>query len=232
MVRARAPAVQPVQNHQAPTVDIQGEYNRQRQEHAAKQAKEAAYKQKLANEAKAHQLALAQNVAKEEARQKQLKEQAIAAEERAKAQRAAYNKTQAEKRAKAKQLQKDQEDAANFAEAARQCQEERRERELRLARKEELRKDPTAIYHSYHDYLACFPLDTAGGEKISQYHNKLLANRPFPKYDSDSELGLAITYAKDNWDLYLEYPKQVKYAAEQQRKKVASIAAGGIAAQN
>ena len=56
-----------------------------------------------------------------------------------------------------------------------------------------------------------------------KYNNKLLANRPFPKHDPDSELTLAITYAKDNWELYLEYPKEIKTLPSSTGRKLRAL---------
>ena len=56
-----------------------------------------------------------------------------------------------------------------------------------------------------------------------KYNNKLLTNRPFPKHDPDSELTLAITYAKDNWELYLEYPKEIKTLPSSTGRKLRAL---------
>jgi flagellar biosynthesis GTPase FlhF len=99
--------------------------------------------------------------------------------------------------------------------------EQRLKRERKYLRKEQLRKDPSALYRHYNEYVEYFPLGE--GEYKSQYLNSLLANRPMPA-ESKSDLGLAIQYAKDNWELFLVSTKtQREEAADWQRKKLADI---------
>jgi hypothetical protein len=108
------------------------------------------------------------------------------------------------------------------AEQQRVAQEQRLERERKLIRKEQLRKDPSALYRHYNEYLEFFPLGR--GERRSPYLNNLLANRPMPT-PPDSALGLAIQYAKDNWETYLEYPRDTSRATEWQKEKLGMFTA-------
>ncbi|KAJ4364591.1 hypothetical protein N0V83_009187 [Neocucurbitaria cava] len=101
-------------------------------------------------------------------------------------------------------------------ESHRLAEEQRLERQRWLARKEELRKDPSALFRHYHEYIEYFPLGY--GEYKSQYHSRLLANQRMP-FEPESDLGVAITYAKEHWDVYMEYPKDVTRATEVARKK-------------
>jgi hypothetical protein len=120
-------------------------------------------------------------------------------------------------------LEKEQQILFNeLVEQERVVQEQKLERERRFLRKEQLRKDPSALYRHYDEYLEYFPL--AKDEYRSQYHNNLLANRRMPS-DPDNELGLAIRYAKDNWELFLLHPRSEPDAIGWQKVKLANIAA-------
>jgi hypothetical protein len=106
-------------------------------------------------------------------------------------------------------------------ERQRLLQEQKLEHERKLCRREQLRRDPSALYRHYNEYLEFFPLSK--GEYRSQYHNNLLANRCMP-IELDSDLSLAIQYAKDNWELFLQYPKGVEEATKWQKEKLGMIA--------
>jgi hypothetical protein len=116
------------------------------------------------------------------------------------------------------QAQEQQEILREEAERQRAAQEEKHERENKLIRKEQLRKDRSALYRHYNVYLEYFPL--GHGERRNPYLNNLLANRSMPIV-SDSDLGLAIQYAKDNWEYYLEFPRDAKRATQWQKEKLA-----------
>jgi hypothetical protein len=103
------------------------------------------------------------------------------------------------------------------AEQHRVVQEQRLERERRLVRKEQLSKDPSALYRHYNEYLEYFPLTR--GERRSHYHNNLLANRRMPP-EPESDIGLAIQFAKDNWEWYLQFPRDIDQAIQWQREKL------------
>ncbi|KAJ4377099.1 hypothetical protein N0V86_006540 [Didymella sp. IMI 355093] len=84
-----------------------------------------------------------------------------------------------------------------IAERVRIARSHQQEREKRAKRKAELGKDPGALYHSYTEYLEYFPLVRC--ERPNPYLVGLLANQAMP-VESDSDLGLAIQYAKRHWE--------------------------------
>ncbi|KAF3052352.1 hypothetical protein E8E11_010606 [Didymella keratinophila] len=86
---------------------------------------------------------------------------------------------------------------AEAAERVRLQQEERREREKRAKRRAELKKDPSANYRYYKEYLEYFPL--ARGERPNDYLLGLLANQSMPA-EPTSDMGLAVQYARANWE--------------------------------
>jgi hypothetical protein len=130
-------------------------------------------------------------------RLEQQKHQEEAQKLAAKAHRSEQKKAQALANAQAQKLQAQEQLALynTYLEQERVLREQKLERERALIRKEQLRKDPSALYRHYDEYLESFPL--ARGERKSQYHNNLLANRRMPA-ERESDLGLAIQYAKDN----------------------------------
>ncbi|CAI9631933.1 unnamed protein product [Alternaria burnsii] len=96
------------------------------------------------------------------------------------------------------------------------------QREKDDKRREELRKDPSANYRHILEVYKLMPLKK--GELPNKYLLGLIANRPMPM-DLDSDLALAITYAKDHWDYYGQWPKDVArfagYERERRAKKLA-----------
>lgn len=86
---------------------------------------------------------------------------------------------------------------AERAERARLAHEERLEREKHYKRKAELKKDLSAIYRHYTEYLEYFPL--ARRERPNDYLLDLLANQRMPA-EPTSDMGLAIQYAKEHWE--------------------------------
>ncbi|CAO2653648.1 Nn.00g030590.m01.CDS01 [Neocucurbitaria sp. VM-36] len=102
-------------------------------------------------------------------------------------------------------------------ERQRLAEEKRLDRERRIRRKEELKKDPSALYRHYNEFLEYYPLQS--GEYRSPYHSRLLANQRMPM-EPESDLGVAITYAKEHWEIYMEYPRDVKRAAEAAKAKL------------
>jgi hypothetical protein len=97
-------------------------------------------------------------------------------------------------------------------------QEQRLESERKANRKEELRNDRSALFRHYHEYIEHFPL--LPGEQKSPYHVGLLANRHMPA-DKNCDLALAIQFAKDNWSLYMEYPRRIEEAVACQKEILA-----------
>jgi hypothetical protein len=95
---------------------------------------------------------------------------------------------------------------------------QRLERERKSLRKEQLRKDPSALYRHYNEYLRYFPLEY--DQRRSQYHNNLLANRTMTA-EANTNLDLAIQFAKDNWQWYLMFPKDADKATAWQKEKLA-----------
>lgn len=142
----------------------------------------------------------------ERERQARIKQQAVLDAERERllaAQREAWVKEQAEKH--------------------RIAQEERLDKERKEQRRNQLRSDPSALYRHYREYMQYFPLEDSATERMSRYHIFLLANRPIPSDETD-ELALAITYAKEHWEYYLEYPRDVKRALDYYKAEQAKLA--------
>jgi hypothetical protein len=96
-------------------------------------------------------------------------------------------------------------------------QEAKLERERRDKRKAVLKADPNSNYHSLWECLEYWPLRR--GQRPEPYLTTLLANRRMPEED-ESELGQAIKYAKERWDLFRQFPKDVKRSAEAYRRGV------------
>jgi hypothetical protein len=90
------------------------------------------------------------------------------------------------------------------------------QREKDDKRREELRKDPSANYRHILEVYKLMPLKK--GELPNKYLLGLIANRLMPM-DLDSDLALAITYAKDHWDYYGQWPKDVARFAGYEREK-------------
>lgn len=94
---------------------------------------------------------------------------------------------------------------------------ERMEHQRQSKRKKEIIKDPSALYRHYHEFLRYYPLSK--GERKNRYFANLLANQFMPM-EEHSDLGLAIKYAKEHWDTYLEYPRDVAMTARMVRAKL------------
>jgi hypothetical protein len=62
------------------------------------------------------------------------------------------------------------------------------------------------------------PVNWKRGERENLYLRRLLANRPMPM-EKDSELALAITYAKDHWWNFAVWPEDEKRYAEYERER-------------
>lgn len=224
-----APVARAVQAMQDPTTTrrLTAQYAKQLQQDSQQspQAQAEARKKAEWDELRAKEVTR-QKLLKEEECQRLLREQALAAGKTAEDRRIAYNKTQAEKIAVKKRIQEEEAYAAAIAEEYRVTTEARLQSERKVMRKEELRKDPSALYRHYQEYIQFHPLNRDAGERKDPYLNMLLANRLMPYVNGD-DIGLAITYAKEHWEMYMRYPKDIKYAADAQRKKLAKIAAGG-----
>ncbi|KAI4630898.1 hypothetical protein J4E83_002423 [Alternaria metachromatica] len=96
-------------------------------------------------------------------------------------------------------------------------------REQDDARREFLRKDPSANYRHILEVYALSPLDPKKDEYPNRYLTGLLANRVMPM-DLDCDLALAIVYAKDHWDYFGQWPKDIERFAgyERERKEKAA----------
>ncbi|KAI4689325.1 uncharacterized protein J4E88_002676 [Alternaria novae-zelandiae] len=96
-------------------------------------------------------------------------------------------------------------------------------REQDNARREFLRKDPSANYRHILEVYALSPLDPKKDEYLNRYLTGLLANRVMPM-DLDCDLALAIVYAKDHWDYFGQWPKDTERFAgyERERKEKAA----------
>lgn len=125
---------------------------------------------------------------------------------------------------KAQQLRLQQEQAlANeLAEQARVHEQIRIEKEYKIQRKEQLRKDPTALYRHYLEYMEFFP--PGPGQYRNQYLGSLLANRSMP-LDLESDQAMAITFAKEHWSCFYSSPKDTAYCAKKQREVLAKQSA-------
>ncbi|KAF2629026.1 hypothetical protein BU25DRAFT_420444 [Macroventuria anomochaeta] len=103
-----------------------------------------------------------------------------------------------------------------IAERVRLERERKQRAEQYAKRRDELRKDTSAIYHCYSEVLECFPLSR--GERPSPYLAGLLANQPIPA-EPTSDRGLAIQYAKQNWQSYWEL-KDLDYVVDKAKKDI------------
>ncbi|KAF1850665.1 uncharacterized protein K460DRAFT_19513 [Cucurbitaria berberidis CBS 394.84] len=112
--------------------------------------------------------------------------------------------------------QKDQNYENQLREQHQIADAERLDRERRLSRKKELLTDESSLYRHYNEYLQHFPLQTS--ERRNQYLSRLLANQYIPM-QTDSDLGRAIACAKEHWDIYMEYPKDINRALEYAKAK-------------
>jgi hypothetical protein len=164
----------------------------------AEEAREAAAQKKLELEhAEAQQAAVAQAAA-----QKKMQEERVAAQKKLHEERVADEKA------------REEEWQAYLAE---KCEAERK-----AARKKELRGDRSVLYRHYYEFLTYFPLRK--GQRMNQYCMSLLANRKTIGIEPDSDAGLAIQYAKDNWELFLTNKDQDK-ATKWQKEKLGIIKA-------
>ena len=91
-------------------------------------------------------------------------------------------------------------------------------REQDDARRAFLRKDPSANYRHILEVYALSPLDPKKGEYPNRYLTSLLANRVMPM-DLDCDLALATVYAKDHWDYFGQWPKDIERFAGYERKR-------------
>jgi hypothetical protein len=121
-----------------------------------------------------------------------------------------------------RQAQEHQRRLQEEAEYHRVAQAQKLERERKLVRKEQLCKDPSALYRHYNEYLSYFPLEY--DQRRSNYHNNLLANRTMTA-DANTDLDLAIQFAKDHWQWYLVFPKDADRATTWQKEKLATVTA-------
>jgi hypothetical protein len=162
----------------------------------------------------------------------QARRQKEAQEQRLKRQQEAVRAAEAEKHRKRqaalveesrkRQAQEYQRRLEEEAEYHRVAHAQKLERERKLVRKEQLRKDPSALYRYYNEYLSYFPLER--DQRRSNYHNNLLANRAMTA-DANTNLDLAIQFAKDHWQWYLVFPQDADRATTWQKEKLATVAA-------
>ncbi|KNG43911.1 2-dehydropantoate 2-reductase [Stemphylium lycopersici] len=115
---------------------------------------------------------------------------------------------------------------ARAVEAARVAQAATIERERIKRRIEELRKDSSSNYRHLLEKNELIPLKES--ETPDKYLMMLLANREMP-LDKDSELALAIMFAKDYWEDYAEWPRDVERYAGYERARRAERMAGNLA---
>ncbi|CAG5153007.1 uncharacterized protein ALTATR162_LOCUS2998 [Alternaria atra] len=80
------------------------------------------------------------------------------------------------------------------------------QREKDDKRREELCKDPSANFRHILEVYKLMPLKK--GELPNRYLTGLIANRQMPM-DLDCDLALAITFAKDHWEHYGQWPKDI-----------------------
>ncbi|KAF1361409.1 hypothetical protein EJ07DRAFT_176048 [Lizonia empirigonia] len=80
-------------------------------------------------------------------------------------------------------------------------------------RREELRKDTSAIYHRYNEVLEYLP--PSRRERPNPYLASLLANQTVP-IEPTSDRGIAITYAKKHWQNFWEL-KDLQYVISKAR---------------
>jgi hypothetical protein len=134
-------------------------------------------------------------------------------------------KVEAERResqAKAEAERRKKEQQAKAAEDARVAERYRiahaaaLQREKDDKRREELRKDPSANYRHIHEVYKLNPLKE--GELPNRYLTGLLANRSMPM-DLECDLALAIPFAKDHWDYYGQWPKDITRFADYERER-------------
>lgn len=91
----------------------------------------------------------------------------------------------------------------------------------REARKTELKQDPNRNYHSLLETLDFWPLER--GQRVDPYIRSLLANQRMP-VEEESDLGVAIVYAKKHWEEYRRYPKDVERTSEDARRGIEKLA--------
>jgi hypothetical protein len=157
------------------------------------------------------------------AAQKQLELEHAEAQQAAVAQAAAQKKMQEERAAAQKKLHEERVADEKAREEEWQAYlAEKCEAERKAARKKELRGDRSVLYRHYYEYLTYFPIRK--GQRMNQYCMSLLANRKTIGIEPDSDAGLAIQYAKDNWELFLTNKDQDK-ATKWQKEKLGIIKA-------
>ncbi|RMZ70007.1 2-dehydropantoate 2-reductase [Pyrenophora seminiperda CCB06] len=83
-------------------------------------------------------------------------------------------------------------------------------------RRAELRKNPATNYLHILEVYRLWPLERYS--ERNTYLTSLLANKCMPA-DDKSELGLAVTYAKDHWEDYGEWPRDTARFAQYERER-------------
>ena len=136
----------------------------------------------------------------------------VGAERRKKARKEEHEKAKKE----AEQTRKEAEYAVALAAALR--------REKDEDRRAELRKDPSANYRHILEVYRLFPLEN-GYKERNTYLTGLLANKCMP-VDRDSEFGLAVTYAKDHWEFFGQWPSDTARFAQYERDRRAAVKRG------
>lgn len=99
------------------------------------------------------------------------------------------------------------------AEHTRLEKEQKQRAEAFKIRREELRKDTSAIYHRYNEVLEYLP--PSRGERPNPYLASLLANQTMP-IEPTSDRGIAIAYAKKHWENFWEL-KDLQYVISKAR---------------
>ena len=183
-------------------------YKRCQQQQADESQKEAAEKaQKEATEKARVEVEHRKGSQQEEAEKAR-----VEAERRKKARKEEHEKAKKE----AEKARKEVEYAVALAAALR--------REKDDNRRAELRKDPSANYRHILEVYRLFPLEN-GYKERNTYLTGLLANKCMP-VDKDSELGLAVTYAKDHWEFFGQWPRDTARFAQYERDRRAAVKRG------
>lgn len=167
------------------------EIRRQKEENDQKE-KEAAEQRRIA--------AIREKDRLDNIRIKQAQEQALQEEQQRKAARAAATA----ERKRREGMRNAQAELRQHQEA---CDRYRAEQAHCKKRKAELQNDPNRNFHSYFDTIKYWPLPR--GERQNHYMRGLLANQHMPS-SADSDLAIAIKYAKEHWYYYRQYPQDVE----------------------
>ena len=180
-------------------------YKRCQKQQADEAQKEAAEKAQKEGADKAH----VEAEYRKRSQQEEAEKARVEAERRKKAHKEEHEKAKRD----AEKARKEVEYALAFAAALRREKDENR--------RAELRKDPSANYRHILEVYRLFPLEN-GYKERNTYLTGLLANKCMP-VDKDSELGLAVTYAKDHWEFFGQWPRDTARFAQYERARRAAV---------